>query len=122
MLQKRFMATGFTSLMILSACAQKTERIYELDDRAGYDRDLPELSIRTKKSVGPGFTRSKVVTVWLHGHEMPSGDYFMGSELRLIIKQPYWTRKRRYYTPNKKHKRTKRHRPVRESARGERIR
>ena len=121
---KRFMATGFTSLLILGACAQKTERIYELDDRAGYDRDLPELSIRTKKSIGPGFTRSKVVTVWLHGHEMPNGDYFMGSELKLVIKQPYWTR-RRAQSKQKRQKRQKKkssRRHFRESTRGDTVR
>ena len=80
----------FLILLVLSTnaifvgCAHNSEKEGVLEKRAGYTlqaEDKQKPIIRTK---------GKVKKAWLHAHEMPTGDYFGGSWVYLLVEQTTW--------------------------------
>ena len=66
-----------------------------LEERANYDAGVPKSIdvagfIDEKGKVVPVRVNSNVVVAWLHPHEMPTGDYFLGSWVSLVVNKPGW--------------------------------
>lgn len=93
----RILAGLLISLMLCS-CAS-TPQLKLLEERAEYDTDLPtqvgpEGFLTEKGKKVPVRVKSSVVVGWLHPHEMPSGDYFLGGWVSLVIDKARWDLKR----------------------------
>lgn len=64
-----------------------------LEQTADYDG-----SRRTEESLGelngpllnPVRTESRMTDILIHPHEMPTGDYFLGGWIRIVVAQPKW--------------------------------
>ena len=67
-------------------CAHNSDKKGILEDRAGY-------KLETKKDGVPKNvtrTKGKIKKAWLHAHEMPTGDYFGGAWVYLLVEQTKW--------------------------------
>ena len=69
-----------------------------LEERAGYDLRTPPMLLPNEKNGKPVAympTRvpKRVVLAWLHGHELPSHDYFQGAWLSLLVNGETWEMK-----------------------------
>lgn len=67
-------------------CAHNSNKNGILEERAGYntakeDQNIPNPVTRTK---------GKVKKAWLHAHEMPTGDYFGGAWVYLLVEETKW--------------------------------
>lgn len=67
-------------------CAHNSNKDGILEERAGYnivkeDQKIPTPVTRTK---------GKVKKAWLHAHEMPTGDYFGGAWVYLLVEETRW--------------------------------
>jgi hypothetical protein len=67
-------------------CAHKSNKNGILNERAGYNdlkgtQKVPKAITRTK---------GKVKKAWLHAHEMPTGDYFGGAWIYLLVEETKW--------------------------------
>ncbi len=87
------MGKYFHTLLVLSisalmvGCAHHFKNIGILEKRANYhsptkSQGIPERVMRTK---------GKVKKAWLHAHEMPTGDYFGGAWVYLLVEETQWT-------------------------------
>jgi hypothetical protein len=67
-------------------CAHNLNKDGILEDRANYN------SAKEKKSISKPITRTKgqVKKAWLHAHEMPTGDYFDGAWVYLLVEETKW--------------------------------
>ena len=88
----------FLALLIsfIAGCSS-TSRNY-LEEYAGYDIRTPPMLLPNEKNGKPVAympTRvpKRVVLAWLHGHELPSGDYFQGSWLSILVHNERWEMK-----------------------------
>ena len=43
--------------------------------------------------LAPKRTGPKMADIWIHPHEMPTGDYFLGGWVRILVSQPQWKMK-----------------------------
>ena len=74
-------------LISVVGCAH-TNRTGILEKRAGYS-SKPQT--HTNKETQVSRTRGKVKKAWLHAHEMPTGDYFGGAWIYLLIEGTRWS-------------------------------
>ena len=65
-------------------CAHNSEKGGILEKRAGYSLQIEEKQVPVIR------TKGKVKKAWLHAHEMPTGDYFGGAWVYLLIEQTSW--------------------------------
>ncbi len=74
-------STNFTG------CAHTSPGMKILEERANY-QEMKNVQISDKKySARSG---SQVKMAWLYPHEMPTGDYFGGAWLHLVVKEDRW--------------------------------
>ena len=69
---------------VFVGCAHYSESEGVLEKRAGYTLESEEkqpIAMRTKGTVKKA---------WLHAHEMPTGDYFGGAWVYLLVEQTTW--------------------------------
>lgn len=88
----------FPGLLLITSCAtNRAPSLNILEKRADYDG-----SRRLEDSVSnldnpffvPNRTEPKVADIWIHPHEMPTGDYFRGGWIRTIVNDSRWQIKR----------------------------
>ena len=65
-------------------CAHNSEKEGILVKRAGYSLQAEEKQVPVIR------TKGKVKKAWLHAHEMPTGDYFGGAWVYLLVEQTSW--------------------------------
>ena len=91
------------SSLIFSACSSKQPKFEVLDERAGYQSHRPALSQIDKNSSNhPSRSDAELVSVYMHPHEMPSGDYFLGAWLSLVVQGEHWNAEKMKTKPNQK--------------------
>lgn len=73
-------------LMGLTGCAHFSKEVGILEKRAGYSSKE-----KTKAEVRVSRIRGQVKKAWLHAHEMPTGDYFAGAWVYLLIEETKWS-------------------------------
>ena len=69
--------------MSFIGCAHNSQKMGILEKRANYNNEVLELTKIVRSS-------GKVKKAWLHRHEMPTGDYFGGAWVYLLIKKNEW--------------------------------
>ena len=72
-------------LISVLGCAH-TNKIGVLEKRAGYSSE-----VHPNKEANVSRTKGKVKKAWLHAHEMPTGDYFGGAWIYLLIEETKWS-------------------------------
>ena len=81
-------------LSLLSACAtNRAPSLNMLEKRADYQGlgKLQEaLSNVDAPLLVPKRTKPTVTDIWIHPHEMPTGDYFRGAWIRTVISKAQW--------------------------------
>lgn len=81
-------------LSFLSACAtNRAPSLNMLEKRADYQEleNLQEaLSNADSPLLVPKRTKPTVTDIWIHPHEMPTGDYFRGAWIRTVISKAQW--------------------------------
>ena len=81
-------------LSLLSACAtNRAPSLNMLEKRADYQEleNLQEaLSNADSPLLVPKRTKPTVTDIWIHPHEMPTGDYFRGAWIRTVISKAQW--------------------------------
>ncbi len=82
---KKYFHILLALLISLGGCAHtKTSGI--LEKRAGYS-----LNAQPNREKRVSRTRGKIKKAWLHAHEMPTGDYFGGAWIYLLIEETKWS-------------------------------
>ena len=71
---------------ITGSCSHNTRKVRILHKRANYEAPK-QLSKDHLKMVR---TEEQTKRAWLHPHEMPSGDYFAGAWIYLVVKKTEW--------------------------------
>lgn len=88
----------FTSLSIfLASCStMRAPSINMLETRADYNGELKADAVLEGQAplLVPNRTRAKVTDIWVHPHEMPTGDYFRGGWIRTLISRSQWEMER----------------------------
>jgi hypothetical protein len=81
-------------LSLLSACAtNRAPSLNMLEKRADYQGlgKLQEaLSNVDAPLLVPKRTKPTVTDIWIHPHEMPTGDYFRGAWIRTVTSKAQW--------------------------------
>ena len=72
-------------LISVVGCAH-TKNIGILEKRAGYSSKS-----QPRKEIHVSRTKGKIKKAWLHAHEMPTGDYFGGAWIYLLIEGTTWS-------------------------------
>ena len=85
----------FLTLMALTqSCAMtRAPSLQLLEKRADFDgsHQVEEaLTAVDNPLLVPIRTEPLVADIWIHPHELPSGDYFRGAWVRTIVKNPSW--------------------------------
>ena len=85
---QRYIHILLVSLISLNffGCAHNGEGVGILEDRSGYNESLS----KTDNKPPIKRTRGKVKKAWLHAHEMPTGDYFAGAWIYLLVEDNKW--------------------------------
>ena len=75
-----------------------------LEQRADYNGQLEAKTFFEGQAplLVPHWTKAKVTDIWVHPHEMPTGDYFRGGWIRTLIGKSQWEIER---TDTRLHKR-----------------
>ena len=98
------MKRGLLFLLLLPACAMnRVPSLNMLEHRADYSglrRIKENLSSLDSPSLVPQRTQPKVSDIWVHPHEMPTGDYFRGGWIRTLISHSEWTVGKPYISKN----------------------
>ncbi len=71
---------------VFASCSHLDNEGGVLEERANYDGQINQ---SIPKPVSR--TRGKVKKAWLHPHEMPTGDYFGGAWVYLLVEETKWT-------------------------------
>lgn len=84
------------SISILASCASSEKNLME--ERAAYDIRTPPMLLPSEKNGKavayiPVRVPKRVVLAWLHGHELPSKDYFQGGWLSVLVSNETWEMK-----------------------------
>ena len=88
-MQKYFhiLLVSLTSINLVS-CAHNSSKEGILEKRAGYkETDLAP----KEQTINISRTKGKVKKAWLHAHEMPTGDFFGGAWVYLVVEDTKWT-------------------------------
>lgn len=72
-------------LISMVSCAHNSKKTGILERRAGYSSVQPNKEIKVSR------TKGKIKKAWLHAHEMPTGDYFGGAWIYLLIEGTTWS-------------------------------
>lgn len=97
MLKQMFIAICLAlSISVLGGCASSDKNLME--ERAGYDIRTPPMLLPNEKNGKPVAympvrVPKRVALAWLHGHELPSKDYFQGGWLSVLVSQETWEMK-----------------------------
>ena len=90
------------SSIVFSGCAiNRAQSLNMLDKRAEYDRPENEVSFQETKPIPateskiPVRTRPVTAPTWIHGGETPTGDYFWGGWMSVVLENPKWTLRKR---------------------------
>ena len=83
----------WTSLFMVGCAINRAPSLNMLEQTADYDA-----SKRTAGSLGelkgpllsPYRTEPQMTDILIHPHEMPTGDYFLGGWIRVVLAQPKW--------------------------------
>lgn len=70
-------------VLLISSCSQFPKSQKVLEKRSGYEEKTPT-SIKVSR------TKAKIKKAWLHPHEMPTGDYFGGAWIYLLVSPTSW--------------------------------
>lgn len=80
--------------LLLSSCATtRAPSLNLLEKRSDYDnmgQIENELSSVDAPLLVPQRTNPTVTDIWIHPHEMPTGDYFRGGWIRTVISSARW--------------------------------
>lgn len=87
----------FLITLFLAGCS--LSRVYGpnlLEKRADYDGTLETEVFFEGKSplLRPKRSKPQIADIWIHPHEMPSGDYFMGGWIRTLVSHSKWEMER----------------------------
>ena len=84
-----------STVLFLTSCASLQNLSQNLlEKRADYKHDnkvktaLEDLN--STSLLAPKRTQSKTADIWVHPHEMPTGDYFLGGWVRMVISPSQW--------------------------------
>jgi hypothetical protein len=82
------------SLLILSSCALNRAPGMKMLEKVADYQSLHRLENDLGSASGPLLlpkrTNALVTDIWIHPHEMPTGDYFRGGWIRTIISRASW--------------------------------
>ena len=85
---------------LLSGCAiNRVPSLNMLDRRSDYTEKLraeKELSSLSDGLLIPHRVQPEITDVWIHPHEMPTGDYFLGGWVRIVISDSRWQIKNKF--------------------------
>ena len=84
----------YFSIFFSSCAVHRTPSLNMLEKRSDYEgsRQIKkELSSLQGPLLVPQRTESKITDIWIHPHEMPTGDYFRGGWIRTIISHSQWS-------------------------------
>lgn len=86
---RRYFHISLVSLISVFAvsCAHNSAKEGILEQRAGYNSTPKEENVPKRVTR----TKGKVKKAWLHAHEMPTGDYFGGAWVYLLVEETQWT-------------------------------
>jgi hypothetical protein len=93
---KKFSVLLFLPLfqMLFSACAMmrapSLNMLNQESDYDGHGRLKQTVSSLDRPLLVPSRTNPKVTDIWIHPHEMPTGDYFRGGWIRTIVTDSRW--------------------------------
>ena len=80
--------------LALSACAtNRATSLNMLEKTADYDgKHYTEGELRSMKGtlMSPSRSKPKVTDVYIHGHEMPTNDYFIGGWIKVVVGHAQW--------------------------------
>lgn len=90
--------TGGILVLFLSACSTtRAPSLNMLEKRADYEGSnyMGEVVSEFEPSVlVPNRTSPRVADIWIHPHEMPTGDYFRGGWIRTLVSKSQWQMER----------------------------
>lgn len=83
----------WTSLLVSGCAINRAPSLNMLEQTADYDA-----SKQTSESLGelkgplltPYRTEPQMTDILIHPHEMPTGDYFLGGWIRVVVAHPKW--------------------------------
>lgn len=85
---------GTLVALFLSACAHGPD-VKMLEKRANYEAEGSEgveLGVAVDGTLhAPKRTESQTADIYIHRHEMATGDYFMGGWVRTVVFEPRWS-------------------------------
>lgn len=101
--------------LFVSACGtMRAPSLNMLDRRSDYtgeNRASETLDDLDRPLLVPDRTKPQITDIWIHPHEMPTGDYFRGGWIRTIVTDSQWEMERAnkplVANPKKKRVRTK---------------
>ncbi len=82
-----------SSILLLTSCASSTPSINLLEVLGDYNGEVDAKLAANNLSppqFGPKRTETRVSDIWVHPHEMPTGDYFQGGWIRVIVQESIW--------------------------------
>jgi len=81
-------------LLLSTSCAlnrvKGTNMLNKRSDYKSTKQIEDALSSADEALLSPERTKPSVADIWIHPHEMPSGDYFLGGWIRSIISKARW--------------------------------
>ena len=87
-------AHGLLMLCLLPACAvTRAPSLNMLEVRADYDDKAQlddALDTADALPLEPKRSEARVADIWIHPHELPTGDYFRGGWIRTLVEAPRW--------------------------------
>ena len=90
--------SGIILVLFLAACSTtRAPSLNMLEKRADYNgkHQVNEVISEFEPSILiPNRTSAKVADIWIHPHEMPTGDYFRGGWIRTLISKSKWQMER----------------------------
>jgi hypothetical protein len=81
------------NLFLFSCAMNRAPGMKMLEKVADYDslkRVDEELDSVRRPLLIPRRTKALVTDIWIHPHEMPTGDYFQGGWIRTVINRASW--------------------------------
>ena len=89
----RYLSISLVIIFLYSCALTRAASFNLLDQRADYsgeNRLNDGLSELSGPLLTPRRTESKTADIFIHPHEMPSGDYFLGGWIRTIVSPSRW--------------------------------
>lgn len=90
----RFFLLSFLSISFLCSCASHNKpQISFLEKRADYeDKERQKAQIKDLKASFISLKRTEphLADIWIHPHELPSGDFFQGGWVKTLLSHSAW--------------------------------